>query len=368
MRGSKELRGDVLDRGLCIGCGACVSLCPYFRSHNGKTAMLFPCAMTEGRCFAYCPKTEVDLDLLSDFIFGSPYSADPLGNYRDVRISRAGAGLRTNACQAGGTVSAVMACALENRTIDAAVLTDRDGLLPVPRIVTDTVGVMGCASSKYAAAPTLSAYNQAVNEGYQKIGVVATPCQVMALAQMRCNPMRVEGFADPAALVVGLFCTWSIDYRKFISFLAGRVDIGAIRKIDIPPPPSEVMEIYTGSGKIDLPLQEIRELVPGSCGYCFDMTSEFADISVGVLEGNPSMNTLIIRTARGEKLVAEAVRDGFLEVFDMPAENLEHLRAAAGSKKMRAIRKAESEGRINTGGGRALLRLSAASVRSIVMK
>ena len=97
------------------------------------------------------------------------------------------------------------------------------------------------------------------------------------------------------------------------------------------------------------------------------MTAEFADVSVGVLEGDPAMNTLIIRTERGERAVNEAIRDGYIEAGDIPADNLEHLKIAAGRKKRRAMMKAEGEGRINTArGGRALLRLADACLREIV--
>ena len=63
--GPNELLEDVQKKNLCIGCGACVDLCPYFRNHRGKTAMLFPCTLSEGRCYAGCPRAEVDLDELS---------------------------------------------------------------------------------------------------------------------------------------------------------------------------------------------------------------------------------------------------------------------------------------------------------------
>ena len=56
--GSSELIEDVLNKDLCIGCGACVELCPYFKNHKGKTAMLFGCTLSQGRCFAFCPKAK----------------------------------------------------------------------------------------------------------------------------------------------------------------------------------------------------------------------------------------------------------------------------------------------------------------------
>ena len=351
--GSGELVTGVIDAGLCIGCGACVSLCPYLKSHAGKTALLFPCTREQGRCFAYCPKIEVDLDAASHAVFGQPYTTRPLGRFLEVKAARAGIAMKGGTFQAGGTVSAIITYALKEKLIDAAVLTGREGVRAVPRIVTSPASVVDSATSSYAAAPTLSAFNQAVKEGYRRIGVVATPCQTLALAQMRANPMNEENFTDPTGLVTGIFCTWALDYRRFRNLLRGRVDESAIVKMDIPPPPAEKMELYTKQGTVAIPLAEVRAQVPDACGYCFDMTAEFADVSVGVHEGRSDSNTLIIRTGRGKAAVEAAVRAGFLEVSDMPPESLEHLTEAAGNKKRRALDRARSEGMINTEGDRA---------------
>ena len=134
--GSRELLADVLAKELCIGCGACVSLCPYFKSYNGKTAMLFPCTQEQGRCFAYCPKVEVDLDEVSRSIFGAPYSMEPLGRSSSVMMSRAGKKAAGTNYQSGGTVTALMTYALSAKQCDAAILTGREGLNAVPAIVT----------------------------------------------------------------------------------------------------------------------------------------------------------------------------------------------------------------------------------------
>ncbi|MBN2282404.1 MAG: Coenzyme F420 hydrogenase/dehydrogenase, beta subunit C-terminal domain [Deltaproteobacteria bacterium] len=365
--GPNELIEDVINKNLCIGCGACIELCPYFRSYKGRTAMLFPCTKEEGRCYAFCPKIEVDLDRLSEFFFQAPYSGAPLGRYRSIHTAKAGPKADAGDFQAGGTVSALIGFALRKGYFDAAVLTDKEGILPVPRIITDPADVSRCSTSKYTSAPTLSALNQAVRQGYKHIGVVGTPCQVLAVAQMRMNPTAEPDFSDPIALTLGLFCTWSVYYRAFEPFIAARVDISRVIKVDIPPPPAEVMEIYTAEEKIEIGLDEIRELVPDTCSYCIDMTSEFADISVGVLEGRTDMNTLIVRTERGQKIVDEAVAEGFLVLEDMPGENLEHLQWAAGNKKKRAFAKAREEGMINGAEGtRSYLRVDPATVSDCI--
>jgi len=349
--GSNELSENVINRNLCTGCGACIDLCPYFKSYRGKTAMLFSCALPQGRCFAYCPRLEVDLDYLSEKYFERPYNSDPLGFYKSIVTSRAGKKFTGNNFQSGGTVSAIMYFALEKGYVDGAVLTGQEGILPIPRIVMNPEDVLLCTLSRYTAAPTLSAVNRAIEEGLSRIGIVSTPCQTLSTAMLRANPLGEKDFTDPVGLVVGIFCTWALDFRVFEPFIASRVDINTITKIDIPPPPAEAMEIYTNNGnKIQIPLEEIRNLVPDTCSYCMDMTSEFSDISVGVLEGDPGKNTLIIRTERGKMIVDEAVREGYLIVDDMPEINLEHLKWAAGNKKKKALLKAHKNGMVNNRG------------------
>ncbi|UCF57976.1 MAG: Coenzyme F420 hydrogenase/dehydrogenase, beta subunit C-terminal domain [Deltaproteobacteria bacterium] len=345
--GPNELLEDVIYNDLCIGCGACVDLCPYFKSHKGKTAMLFPCTLSQGRCYAHCPKAEVDLGELASKFWGEPYEGAALGKYRQVVVSRAGEKMEQGTFQSGGTVSALMTLALQSGMIDAAVLTEREGLVPVPRLVTSPEDVALCATSKYTAAPTLAAFNQAVEEGYSRIGVVGTPCQLMAVGQMRSNPLKKEDFKDPVALVVGLFCTWALDTRKLITFLSEKMDISKIQGMDIPPPPAEILVVQSGDGKVEFPLSEIRPMIVNSCHICPDMTSEWSDVSVGVLEGQPEWNTLIIRTEKGGALVEKACQEGYLQVKEIPEENLDHLRFAAGNKKKRALTTAGKQGLLN---------------------
>jgi len=367
--GPNELVEDVQKGDLCIGCGACVNLCPYFKNYRGKTAMLFPCTLEKGRCFGFCPKAEVDLDELSTRFWDTSYDGRPLGHYREVVAARTGEKIAKQGFQGGGTVSALMTFALQEALIDAAVLTDRKGMIAEPRLVTRVEDIFKCASSKFMAAPTLAALNQGVTEGYRKMGVVGTPCQLTAVAQMRTNPTQKDDFIDPVALTVGLFCNWALDTRRLETLLSEKMDVSGIRGMDIPPPPANMMVLDTDKGRVEVPLSEIKPLIPETCFICPDMSAEFSDLSVGMYEGRPGWNTLIVRTEKGAELVKRASDEGFLETEAFPEDNLNHLAKAAAEKKARALRMLIRRELINTENGkRSAVRMSPEVVEKILNK
>ena len=356
--GSAELIDDVHNRDLCIGCGACVELCPYFKNYRGKTSQLFPCTLKQGRCYAYCPKAEVDLNQLTRNTRHTDYDGSPLGIYREVLATRAGVQMQAGRFQAGGTVSALVAFALKNKIIDAAALTDRKGLIPKPRLVEDWQQVVRCAASKFMASPTLSALNQGAAKGFNRLGVVGTPCQIMATAQMRTHPLQKDENRVPLTLSVGLFCNWSIDTRQLIDLLAKRLNTSDIHHMEIPPPPAGVLRLETSNGSMEIPLSEIKPLIPHTCFICPDMTAELADLSVGMFERRPGWNTLIVRSEAGAEIVDRARQEGFIESDGFPQDLLNHLSRAAAEKKERALRMLIRRDLINTQGSkRAAVRM-----------
>ncbi len=338
----------MLQKGLCVDCGACVGICPYFKSHAGKIAMLFSCNLPQGRCHAHCPKVELDLERITQATFGKPYDGSPLGHYSEIKKARAGARLQGRGrFQNGGSVTALIAFALKSETIAAAALTGSLGLTPVPVLATSEAEVIACAGTKYMAAPSVASVNDYLRSGIGNLGVVGTPCQIAAVAQARLNPLNKPGFRDVVALTIGLFCTWAVDTRSFGALVGDKTDACAVTAMDVPPPPASVMEITTTSASYAIPLDEIRKTIPGGCAICPDMTAELADVSVGAMEGEPTWNTLIIRSARGAALVEQAVRGGYLELADLPLASQENLARGAAGKKKRALLKAREDRLLN---------------------
>lgn len=363
--GSKEIV-NTISQGLCSGCGACVSLCPYFKTHKGKTVMLFQCSREQGRCHAFCPRSEVDLDFISEKIFGEQYSAEPLGKFEYIAKAKQGAEAGLKKFQTGGTVTSLIKFALKEGYIDSAILTEGNGAYAMPVIVTDYNNVEKYSGSKYSASPTVMVFNEAANNGFKKTGFVGTPCQVTAIAQMKSNPLEREDFENTAELVIGLFCTWSLIPDKFESMLKSQGGIDRIKKFDIPPPPADVMLIEDDKGERKISLSDIRNITQNSCAYCHDMTAEFADISVGVYEGALRENIIIVRTAKGAEFIQKAVEKNYLETSELPEEAVAALKAASIKKRKRAFEKGLAEGKINSEESLSMLRVRSSFVDEII--
>ena len=337
-RGLEGLEEKVFGRGLCTGCGACLSLCPYLRSWKGRVVKLDHCNLEEGRCFAYCPRTEVDLDRVYQGIFGKGYEEIEMGPFRKIMTARANDPVWRKKAQSGGVVSCLIDFALREGIIQAGILTPREGdLLPQGRIITSRKAVLRCAGSSYVAGPTLEALNRGPWKGEERIGIVGLPCQVLALARMKTSTLEKKTPIDRVDLVIGLFCTWAMDYQPFISFLQGRLNGRSIKKLNITPPPERILEVTAGGKMHRISVEEIRPFIRSSCRVCLDMTAELSDISVGTVEGKEGWNTVIARTAMGENLLRRAKNAGVIETRPLPKSNLNHLREASLLKKRRAL-------------------------------
>jgi coenzyme F420 hydrogenase subunit beta len=174
---------------------------------------------------------------------------------------------------------------------------------------------------------------------------VATPCQALALAKMRAAPFPAkDSNIGKLKLVIGLFCGWALSWRELRSLLRRKLGEDSIRGLDIPPSKHHSMEVHTGKGIIEISLDEVMPAVRKACHYCFDMTAEFSDISVGSArcpegwEVARGWNQVIVRTRTGHELLELARSRRVLEFRDMPEGNLARLKRASMNKKRAAVK------------------------------
>jgi coenzyme F420 hydrogenase subunit beta len=336
-KSSSDLELEVFSQGLCTSCGACVNICPYIKVVRDRVAVIEPCGLTEGKCYDFCPRTPTDIAALDRSVFGKTRTDYSLGPYVSIEMAQAKDSEIRCRAQYGGVVSALMKYALDTGEISSAVLTRPfDGaMMPASVLVEESNQVQECAGANYVSSATLAKMNEATKQGKDSIGLVGIPCQVLALRKMQSS--KHETGAKGVKLVIGLFCTWALSYKGFSEFLKGKVDLSKVKRIDIPPPPANIMIVDTAVGEVRFSLDEVRKFIKPTCNVCFDMTSEFADISMGMVEGIEDWNTLIVRTPKGKKFIDKAKKAGVINTRPLEQTRLEHLKQASSIKKKRAV-------------------------------
>lgn len=345
-KGQKGLRQQVLDAGLCTNCGACLNLCPYHTAYQDNTILIDTCDREEGRCYAFCPRTYTDLQALRQNLFNPDQFTPELGPIKEFYMTRAADPEVRRSAQHGGTVTTLLSLALQEGLIDAAVLAEEGRtFLPAGVVAKTPSEVIRRARSKFVVSPNVATFNQAAKSGLEKIGVVATPCQAMALAKMRLKPLpQKDSNIDKLHLVIGLFCGWALSWRELKSLLQGKkMGEDSIVGLDIPPSKHHSMEVHTQNGIMEISLDEVLPTVRKACQYCYDLTAEFSDVSVGSArlpegwEVARGWNQVLVRTQIGQELIDLARSRGLLEFRDIPEGNWEKLKRASVNKKRAAI-------------------------------
>ncbi|WP_028320926.1 Coenzyme F420 hydrogenase/dehydrogenase, beta subunit C-terminal domain [Desulfatiglans anilini] len=333
--GQAGLIEQVIAPGLCVGCGACVGLCPYQEYKDGRIVVIDRCHAENSRCYLICPQcaggTEKPGGVQEEISV-----PDGIGPCLEIHMARGTDDEITAGGQYGGMVSSLLVRSLESGVVDNVVLTTKGGSeAPAGTLARSREEILACAGSRYNSAGTLAAMNRAYGNGVTRMAVVGLPCQMIALE--RLAKMQPDGAERSRAveLKLGLFCTWALDYRSLRHFLKSEGIDAPARKYDIPPPPAARFDVDTLQGMRHFPLDEIRPAIQKGCRICRDMTAEYADISIGAAEGYPGWNTVLVRTETGRRLFADSCAANLVEVRPLPEANLEHLAEAARNKRRR---------------------------------
>lgn len=340
-----KLKKNVLEQELCTGCGACVGLCPYQVNFADRTVQLFDCDLPDGKCYAFCPRTPADYQQIREILFHAADLTPEIGAVQGYYLSRAAAPELRAKAQHGGTVTALLELAMSEGMIHAAVVSswnserEQEG-----RVIDDKNQLRNYAKSRFTVSPAVAAFNRSPDDSVRKLGVVATPCQALALAKMRTAKIAGYAKAGSLGLVIGLFCGWTLSMERFADLLKKYgLALELLDGMDIPAG-KNVLELKSAADAVCVPMAEVDACVRTACRYCIDSTAEFADLSVGAArfggdcEEMRCWNQIIVRSDRGKKLVELALAKGALEIREAPAQALKDLKNAAALKKSSALK------------------------------
>jgi coenzyme F420 hydrogenase subunit beta len=339
--GFGELEHDVIKKELCCYCGNCIAFSPKI-DREGNRPELVDYDPLCGLCYAYCPRTMLDMPGMAKRVFGRERREDePLGIYRKAASARAvKAGARA---QDGGVATALLIGALEAGIIDCAVVTDRDDKWRgIPKVATTAEEIAAAAGTKYTITPTVTGVQMAMDMGKKKIGFVGTPCQIQALRKVQLLEEPYAFGQEKIALLVGLFCMENFEHELLFPHLVeGKFGFKAeeVDKFEIQ---KGMFRVLSRRGAQEVPLEETDDYVWKGCGPCFDFAAELADVSVGSVGSRAGWSTVLTRTAAGAKVYESALAAGAIEAAAASEKGLALAgRLAKGKEERFSAKRAE---------------------------
>lgn len=152
-----DLKGDVIDIGGCVLCGACLISCPenIVKIKDRKPEIKGKCPPKCNACYVVCPRSYVPENIVNRDMEKSPF-----GDY--IKILSAQAPMFHG--QDGGVATALLSYALADKLIDEALIVDKsteDPWKPVAKITKNVEDVVKAAGTKYSACPIFKAMRKA---------------------------------------------------------------------------------------------------------------------------------------------------------------------------------------------------------------
>jgi len=334
--GFADLDAEVISPNRCSGCAACVISCRRgVLGYRDERPVLIGDCVSCSICVNVCPRYHFNSAAVEERSFGRRRADEDFGVSRGIAIARSTSEDVLERAQDGGVTTVLLRKALEDGTIDAALVSGVEASrpwVPVPKVASSPGDLMACAGTRYSFSPNLLALPEALSSGFKRIAVVGTPCTISGVRKMQLLGLR--GLSDPIKLSFGLMCMecFSFDCLMKEKMKANRIDLPSIAKVNIKG--EFLVELRDGTIRA-LPLREIKSCSRRSCAACDDFSSEYADISLGGV-GLSAFTLVIARSRVGEGLLNDSL--GLLNVEGTEAHrpSLELVSRLSRAKRARA--------------------------------
>jgi coenzyme F420 hydrogenase subunit beta len=317
MKMFKKLFSNVIDKGLCCTCGACISVCAKDLIKFDERGMLLEGDCTEcGLCTEVCGRFAFDKEKLSNTLFMEKSLTEELGIVRKIYFGQSTDEKILEKAQDGGVVSSLIAAGIENGFFDSCITATRTkDWIGEPIIVENKNDIFKSAGTLYTPVPVLSVLKQ-IKKNKITTAIVGTPCIIQTARKIQFG--KLKAYAKYLKSMIGLFCSetfYSTIYNELQKFNISRE---CIQKTDI----KGKLIFYSPEKNVTIPLKEARAYMRTCCKYCTDFPAYFADIAVGSVDSPKQHSTILVRTKQGEDLLSMAVKSGYLKIELVESDKL----------------------------------------------
>jgi len=313
---------EVLRSNLCSGCGACYSICSA-NAINMRVALdgtykpfIDPHKCTKcGLCERVCPS-----------LSGTPKAKiKGLGNFINCYIGYSTDTKIRWEASSGGVVTTILLSLFEEGLISGAVIVKKDpkdSLKPSMILTNSKEDIIEAMGSKYCPAKPSFRVKDLVNvQG--KVAIVGLPCHIWAFRNLEKIDKRLK---DKILIHLGLFCGKKPNFYATVYFIRKIVGVNEREVVEISyrgkgwPGKLTVMTKRGESYSFELgdwiSFSYYPHFIPIRCVFCYDITNQQADISLGDAWGlahdNIGTSVIITRTPVGENIIQYLHKTGKL--------------------------------------------------------
>jgi len=344
------LKETVIDKGLCTGCGTCVGVCPtqlidlcYIDGEAEPYLAKPPCVNCK-LCLEICPGKDIPILEMEKMTFGRARNLDidEFGIYQKCFVAYAADENIRSSGASGGTVTALLAYALDKGIVDAVIVAGFNDRMPYrqeAKIVTESKELTRYARSKHGGpVPTNALLHQAVfDKGIPRLAIVGLPCHVHGIRKMQLleKPREV---ADSTKLILGLFCGSQFYFEATRHLLMERCDVMSLDEVEIIDyrwgawPGGFYVKTKDGKevliDRFDYTFNKFISYVRDRCMVCIDHGAELADISFGdywysgCKVGDLGWNIILVRTNLGMEILEDAANAGYVVIEEASTDQI----------------------------------------------
>jgi coenzyme F420 hydrogenase subunit beta len=321
----EDLKGEVIDGNLCSMCRGCVTFCSASTLEAISILEGKPDYVNEqnclkcGICYAICPRTST-LEASLRERFG--YSL-PAGSYKSVYSLRSTDLQIQEVCTDGGFVTGFLKYMMDEKLIDSALVSRREGLWnSQPMVAMSFKYLLKAAGSSLSVSSSLEDMNiyttyipsllalKGLGDFPTRLAVIGTPCQITTIRKMqllKIVPSNIVGFA------VGLFCYENFNFtEEGKRTLEDKLDLNLsdVYKINIKD--AFIATLKSGESR-RLDLDDLHDLVRSECLPCLDFANWTADVSVGGLGSRDGYTTVLARSNQSKGMIERSLQKGYFE-------------------------------------------------------
>ncbi|OLS25746.1 MAG: Coenzyme F420 hydrogenase subunit beta [Candidatus Heimdallarchaeota archaeon LC_3] len=317
----QALEKNIIDAGLCKGCGTCVLACEFefIKMENNIPVYIGKSVCANcGMCLYICPSISKSSVNISKSL-NKPLFYQARSN--DIDFTEFG--------QVAGVTNTLAYTALMKGIKAIRSLKEGENITDIQSFnAYNKDQLLEGSGGKFFLAPISVEVDDPNKQEIESNLFIGLPCTLSSINTLQ--KYKFKNLNEIIKIKIGLFCRGILDPDKFKDFIIKRnLDLNSIIKINYFKKKNDQrilkLKLEKENVSINLEEKEWSQLVWEGCQYCHDFLAESSDLSIGWEGVPPGWQSIVVFTEIGNELLKFAINKKLLEIEPLPQESVKEL-------------------------------------------